>query len=927
MSAVPNTAPVLDAEVITVLQAKPGLSMTKTFTPSGVKSYDQAKFFTPHTRHITGIRDLSALLADLAGKPRCCIIRGVFRGVEHAQAIEGAVDGPNMFARRKVLFDDPPRRLCLIDVDGFEPLHVDPTAEPVKAIEQYIEKHLPACFQGKSYHWQMSASAGTPGKRHLLKAHLWFWLKTPYTSAQMNAWAKSIGPAVDSAVFRTVQVHYTANPVFKDGATDPVPVRFGLEEGWDGDEVDLVINEALLLRATQEEDEDESDLVDPRQKKGVIGAFHRAFTVEEVLERWLADEFHFAEGSDKRITWVNGGGTPEGAFVTDDRMHICSVHNTDPLDNKATNLFDMVRHFKYGHLDEGMDDFEALDLTTWPSYQAMLDELMQLPEIQAELAQADAAGQAEKVNVRDTLLGQITAATSEIALREEACLAIRLAYNELQGADIDVLLAALQQRFQALTGARLSKDSARELIAPPRREMQRREGMPRWAHGYVFVTSQNKIYRYDSDEWLGREAFEFKHNRDAGFDDNGMQISAFALARDFLNMPFVERAVYMPQLPATFELDGAQCVNTYRPSSVPAAKARALWTEGDVKAINLIERHLDILCGHRPAVAGALKDWLAFNAQHPGEKINWTWLIVGGEGAGKTWIAELMATVMGGPNIRIVSAKEVLSDFNAYAEGHAFAVVEEIRIPGHKTDAWENLKAPLTNSTIAIIKKGQDGANVPNVTNYLLFSNHFDAVPVSLGGRRVGVIATPFFGDETKEQLNKMATGEGFASGEDYFDALFKALAHHGAAIREWLTSWSISPDFRPKGRAPETDERTAMAREGVAHEEEIVRLVVEHGAAWVTSKVVNPSRLQVAVEMWEDGGLHISEERLAFILRKMGYRRYGVLKYTGKAIRVWTKGVDLKGDATVDNTTLRNLLAESENLQPTPSADEDFLK
>ncbi|WP_171252735.1 hypothetical protein, partial [Acinetobacter baumannii] len=42
-------------------------------------------------------------------------------------------------------------------------------------------------------------------------------------------------------VFNTVQIHYTASPIFERGIDDPVPVRSGFVEGLFGDVVSLEI--------------------------------------------------------------------------------------------------------------------------------------------------------------------------------------------------------------------------------------------------------------------------------------------------------------------------------------------------------------------------------------------------------------------------------------------------------------------------------------------------------------------------------------------------------------------------------------------------------------------------------------------------------------------------------------------------------------
>ena len=657
-----ETLPIQNAqevEEITVLQAKQSRVLTKTFGPEGVKPYDSAKFFEVKTFKASNIQDLSVALTKLELKPRCCIIRGAFKGAAFAQTIEGMVDGPNMFARKKVLFDDAPKHFLMIDVDSYEPAGINPIHEPVKAVEAYIKTYLPPCFHGVHYHWQLSASAGSPGKEHILKAHIWFWLKTPYTSPQLTAWAKSVSKAIDVAPLRVVQAHYTANPIYKEGMKDPVPVRSGLEEGWDGDTVDLVIDPAVLLRAGEYAGEAEDyEFLDPSEKPGVIGAFHRAYSVEEVLEEFLADEFVIEPGQDRRVTWLNGGGTPGGCFITDDRLHFGSTHNTDPFDNRIVNLFDLVRHYLFGNLDQGMDAFELLDMTSRPSYIATINMLRDLPEVKEELAKEKIEDQTTAVSIRDRLSARIRSAVSEAELRTDVCLEVQRNYKDIYKADVTLLANEVKRKFADLNLGGIGINDARALLAPPRRELQHRNGgLPDWAQPYVYVTNRAQIYRYDSNEWLSREAFDFKHNPDAGFDGDGNQMSAYAMLRDSRGVTRVEQGVYMPQMPATFTLDGVVCVNTYRPSSVPNGKPEVNWTDADREAVRLASRHIDLICGNRAEVVLGLMDWLSFCVQYPGVKINYTWLIVGGEGVGKTWIGQMMAVAMGRPNVRVVSVE------------------------------------------------------------------------------------------------------------------------------------------------------------------------------------------------------------------------------------------------------------------------------
>lgn len=381
-------------DTITVLTSK-RRRLAKLWTSLADKpqGYEDAKQVSVAEHRVSGIWDLAHLLETIQPDPYSCIVRGRFIGHDaaaelydaeiEADARRGrALERPRAgyTLRRLRFFDDQPLHYCFIDVDKFAPTGVDPITQPVEACDQYIAKHLPDAFQGVSYWWQLSGSAGHPSAAGVLKAHLVFWLSRPYTSEEMEAWARDV-PGVDETVFRRVQVNYTAAPVFASGVADPVPVRSGLVEGWFSDAVDLVIKPQVRERARRTRVA-RREMVDPRDKDNLIGLFCRTFEIEEVVERWLADVFEFV--TDDRLTFLQGGGSAEGACVTDNRQGIFNSHASDPLGGRAANKWDLVRHYVFGHLDEGLDADERALLGPggWPSQEAMREMVLGLPEIQ-----------------------------------------------------------------------------------------------------------------------------------------------------------------------------------------------------------------------------------------------------------------------------------------------------------------------------------------------------------------------------------------------------------------------------------------------------------------------------------------------------------------------------------------------------------------
>jgi len=87
---------------------------------------------------------------------------------------------------------------------------------------------------------------------------------------------------------------------------------------------------------------------DPREKSGVVGAFCRTYSIVEVLEKFLSEQY-IATDHEDRYTYTQGS-TAAGLIVYDDTFAY-SHHGTDPCSGKTSNAFDLVRLHKFGHLD------------------------------------------------------------------------------------------------------------------------------------------------------------------------------------------------------------------------------------------------------------------------------------------------------------------------------------------------------------------------------------------------------------------------------------------------------------------------------------------------------------------------------------------------------------------------------------------------
>lgn len=104
---------------------------------------------------------------------------------------------------------------------------------------------------------------------------------------------------------------------------------------------------------------------DPTEKTGLIGAFCRAYTIEEAIERFLSDCYE-PTSTPGRYTYKLG--SVAGGLVCYEHKFAYSHHETDPASRQLCNAFDLCRIHLYGTKDEGS---RATDVTRKPSFAEM----------------------------------------------------------------------------------------------------------------------------------------------------------------------------------------------------------------------------------------------------------------------------------------------------------------------------------------------------------------------------------------------------------------------------------------------------------------------------------------------------------------------------------------------------------------------------
>jgi hypothetical protein len=197
--------------------------------------YGREKHFRIQQVDLNGFDHMCKCLDRLTRRPFAFVIRGApLPGIDLDNTRRLAHNDPE--TGEAAAFATHERSWFAADIDKLRrPVAIDPVADPEGAVE-YLIGLLPPELQDASCWWQFTCSQSLPGCEDTLSTRLWFWLREPLDDAALTRWAhcaNKTGTLVDASVYRVVQPHYVADPVFEEGMRDPLPRRHGVRIGLD----------------------------------------------------------------------------------------------------------------------------------------------------------------------------------------------------------------------------------------------------------------------------------------------------------------------------------------------------------------------------------------------------------------------------------------------------------------------------------------------------------------------------------------------------------------------------------------------------------------------------------------------------------------------------------------------------------------------
>lgn len=460
---------------------------------------------------------------------------------------------------------------------------------------------------------------------------------------------------------------------------------------------------------------------------------------------------------------------------------------------------------------------------------------------------------------------------SDVLLKLEVAADMR-AFRAAVAEGRNLVLDTLDREKLAATVRQSAKRLGLSLTAAASRNMvkYKEEGVPLWIKPWVYLTHSAEFYHMDTGAKIKREAFDAAHGRYMTEGNPGQY------ALDVVKIPVYHMTMYLPTEEATFrDGSGLEWVNTYSERNIPKVPDRLEGRENVERVI----RHFEFLFPVKRERELAIS-WFAHIVQTK-QRPNWAILMQGVDGDGRTFFANMMAAVLGGDNCRTISGSDIEDKFTGWAVGQLFTSIEEVKMIGHnRYDILNKMKPYITNTTIPVREMRVNVYNAQNTTAYMLTSNFQNALPITDADRRYFILQSQW---QDAKHVRKVTE-------EGYFVRLQETLQSAGA-LRGWLLTYKLHPEFEPYGRAPESTGRQSMIEQARSDESMVLEDLIE-GEFYhdISEDVVVVSKLAQILEMKNRSNIPIRETGCSAILRIANFTRMGRIIYEGKKVTVWSR-------------------------------------
>lgn len=336
----------------------------------------------------------------------------------------------------------------------------------------------------------------------------------------------------------------------------------------------------------------------------------------------------------------------------------------------------------------------------------------------------------------------------------------------------------------------------------------------------TYVTSAHKVFT-PKGELLDMGRFNAKYGGylfqldEAGEKTTKKAWEAFTESQ-LVSYPQADDTWFRPDLKQgeLIEHEGKVYVNTFAPIETERKQGDASPFLSHVAKLLPVGRDQEILLSYMAACV-----------QHQGVKFQWCPLIQGTEGNGKTLLTRCVAKSIGERYTHFPPAHEIAEKFNGWIFTNIFIGVEDIYVSEHKKEILEVLKPMITGDRLGKRVMNQDQTTGETYANFMLNSNHKDAIRKTENDRRFCIFYTA-------QQEAKDLTRDGMDG--SYMVELYRWLKREGYAIvNDYLRSYQIRDEFNPATnchRAPLTSSTMEAVGQSMGSVEHLVKEALEEG-------------------------------------------------------------------------------------------------
>jgi hypothetical protein len=261
-------------------------------------------------------------------------------------------------------------------------------------------------------------------------------------------------------------------------------------------------------------------------------------------------------------------------------------------------------------------------------------------------------------------------------------------------------------------------------------------------------------------------------------------------------------------------------------------------------------------------------------------RVNWSPVIQGAEGDGKSFFGLLMAAVLGGENVNVINGTDLAEKYTSWAEGSQVCMIEEVRLHGADRFAVINkVKTYITNVMVSIRRMATDNYKVINTVNYILTTNHKDGVPVNDSSSRYFPMFSQF---QTKAAIKAFKKAN-----PKYYKRLHEAL-DHGGVLRRWLLDYELHEEFDPVDRATESADLKEMEYLNQSEDLEGLAHIIDREMPGLCRELLDSSALAEA--MAEAGYMIPQGHAWKRMLSESGFAFLGPVKVDGRTRKYWSQ-------------------------------------